>query len=960
MSWRTSRSPDAPPDRAAGLWPTGFGVAFLLLILLTLVGCVNYGLSLGYGLTFLLGGMWVLSAAQALRAARNVSVTVQAPPPVLAGADAPFSVAAAPGADGVLQVRLRGPGRAAQRSAPLRAGAPLTLTVPLPAPVRGPVTVKVTLHALDRLGLWRVTLPAPAPLTTLAHPVPESAPPSVPDRAAPDTGNGAARTRGDEDFAGLRPFTPGDSPRQVSWRHVARTGQLLTRETDAARGEAILLDWRDTHGDDETRLARLSAWVHALHAAGRPYALHLPGESVPAGRGEPHRLAVHNALALHAPLPVPPPAPSRSALSAALDRQALLWTLLALTLTLLPWVTRMPVWNTALVAALLGHTLLRGQPIRPGRVAVQPLPTWLLALLAVAGGAALNATYGTLLGRDAGTAFLTLLVALKTAETRTRRDGQLLVTLGLFLTSTQYFFSQGPLSAAFTVLAAAALLAAASTWVSPAPPLTWPRVGGRLGRVVRLMALATPLAAALFVLFPRPQQPLWQLPVQGQALTGLGSEVRAGSFTNLAQSDAVAFRADFQDAVPGPTDRYWRGPVLEAYDGEAWKQVRGSAAAPSIEATGAPITYALTLEPSGTPWLLALDAPVRVPDGAFISGAFQAVTLRFVTSRRRVELVSQPALLGRREDQNRLAFNQQLPHGQSPRALTLGQSWQALAPEARVQAALTFLRKGNYRYTLAPALLPEQDRVDAFLFGTREGFCEHYASAFAFLMRASGLSARVVTGYLGGEVNPDGGYLIIRQRDAHAWTEVWLPDRGWVRVDPTAEIAPARRNADVRTALSSPVAAAPRAPGTLERLRLRLDALQNRWNDLVVDYDGQAQAALLERAGLRGLGPGGLLWLLFPVTLATLLPAWFTLRRRARPADPASRALQDLTGRLRVPRAPGETPTAYVSRVTQTRPDLTAPLQAVLAAYHAARYAPGDPAPALRALKAAVRALPRR
>ncbi|MBZ9749644.1 transglutaminaseTgpA domain-containing protein [Deinococcus sp. HMF7604] len=944
----------APP---LALRPTGFGLAFLLVILLTLIGCVNYGLSLGYGLTFLLGGVWVMTATQALRAARGVRVSLAPPVAVTAGGLADFSVSFSGGAEGVLALTLRGDGAQAVGAWPLSGGVS-SGTLSVPARHRGPLSVEGALRVSDRLGLWRVALPAPDPQTVLVHPAAEQGAPPAPTRTVAGSGDGAQRTRGDEEFAGLRPYAPGDSPRQVSWRHVARTGTLLTRETDAPQGRARLLDWADTAGDPEARLSRLSAWVTELTAAGLPFALHLPGARLPVDSGEAHALAARRTLALHAPFPqaVTPPRRPGLALTAAPARSlslaqalALRGTLLALAVTLAPTALRAPVWLTALVAALLAHAAWRTRPTRPGTQPLAPLPTWLLGLLAVAGGAALNAVYGTLLGRDAGTAFLALLVALKTAESRDVRDGRLLILLGLFTTSTHYFFSQGPLTALHTLLCAALLLAAAPGWTAAGLTLT----RAALRRAGGLLALAAPLAAALFVLFPRPEAPLWQLPVQGQATTGLSSEIRAGEFSNLAQSDAVAFRADFQGEPPASSARYWRGPVYEAYDGETWRQVRGGGSPASVEPTGPAQAYTLTLEPSGTPWLLALDVPSRVPDGASITGAFQAVTFRPVTTRRRVELESRPARLGRQEDANRLAFNQLLPSGQSPRARALAQTWQGLAPAARVDAALNFLRRGGFTYTLSPPTLPAQDRVDAFLFGTRTGFCEHYASAFAFLMRASGLSARVVGGYQGGESNGD--YLIIRQRDAHAWTEVWLPGQGWVRVDPTAAIAPARLSAGVQTALTQPLATAALPPGPLAQLRLRLDTLQNRWNDLVVDYDGERQSDLLTRAGLGGVGQPAYLILLPVVVALTLLPALLVLRRRGRPADPAAGALHDLSARLRLPRAPGETAADYTARVSQARPDLAEPLGRVLLAYHAARYAPGDPAGALRDLKAAVR-----
>ena len=971
MTRPTTTAPTPRADRVSAalhLRPTGFGLAFLILILLTLIGCVNYGLSLGYGLTFLLGGVWVITAAQALRSARNLTLTVRPSGSVHAGQDAPLTVQAqAGGSGGALEVRLHAQGRelrAALHVPPDGAA----LTAAFPTTVRGPLSIRVRAYAQDRLGLWRVALPAPPdPLTLLVWPAPESPVPPVPVRAAPGVSGDGLRGPGDEEFAGLRPYQPGDSPRQVSWRHVARTGQLLTRETDAARGHATDLHWQDAPGDPEARASRLSAWAQHLSALGTPFALTLPGTHLKAAAGDAHLHAALNGLATVDPLPAAPVPDRRAARlvshAATLVTQATPPTLLALTVTLAPGALRHPVWITLLIILLLAHALARVLP-RPGRT-LDPLPVWLLALLAVGGAAALIATQGTLLGRDAGTAFLGLLIALKTAESRSSRDGRILILLGLFMTSTHYFYSQGPLAALHTLISAAFLLAAAPAWIAPVAsgPASTPSVPGGEGRRAhlrdsllgagRLLALAAPLALVLFVLFPRPAGPLWQLPVQGQATTGLSNEISAGEYSNLAQNSAVAFRADFQGALPTPDQRYWRGPVYEAYDGRTWRQVRAPGRTPSVDVTGPPLNYTLTLEPSGNPWLLALDVPLTVPDGAFLTNAFQAVTPRPVTTRRRVELQSRAARLGVQEDPDRLAFDLQLPAGQNPRAVALATSWRNLNPQARVQAGLNLLRTGGFTYTLSPPLLPEQDRVDAFLFSSRQGFCEHYASAFAVLMRAAGLSARVVGGYQGGEQN--GSYLIVRQQDAHAWTEIWLPGQGWVRVDPTAVVAPARVSAGLSTALTRPQAAAPTAPGTLKRLQLRLDAIQNRWNDLVVDYDGGRQSDLLTRAGLGGVGSTPYLLLLPTLIALTLLPALLLARRRARPTDPASRALHDLSVRLHLPRAPGETPTAYVTRAATQHPHLHAALQDVLNAYHAARYAPHPTPDTLTRLRRTVR-----
>ncbi|MGX9686215.1 transglutaminaseTgpA domain-containing protein [Deinococcus wulumuqiensis] len=970
--------------RRPALWPTRFGWAFLGLVLLTLIGCINYALSLGYGLTFLLVGVWIVTAAQARRAARTLSLTVQPPAEAVAGHETAFTAqvrqsgAASP-------VTLRGwaeqNGQRVPLSAALFVGAGHTQTAALrlSEPVRGPLRLTgVQLVAHDPFGLWQATRTVTAQAQTAVLPAPEADAPAPPTLTAAGSGEAGRRTAGQEDFAGLRPYAAGDAPRLISWRHAARSGQLVTREFDAPLGQALDLNWNAAQGEQEARLSRLAAWAAAARAAGLPFRLTLPGQSLPVGSGDAHALRALRALALHPPFPAPPeqkagneflsrPAwlggpNTTEAPSAPLPAAPLQFSLLALGVALLPGLLRWPLWASALVLWLLTY---RGLQAEPGR-RLRALPPPLLLVLVGVAAFGLNATYGTLLGQDGGTALLAALLALKAAETRTVRDARLLTLLGLFVTSTHFFHDQGPLTALHSLLASVLLLAAAARWMGdrgdPAAQAALSPTVPRplLGLSARLLLLSLPLAALLFVFFPRPDGPLWQLPINQGARTGLADQISAGEYSTLAQSDAVAFRADFGGPLPPPDERYWRGPVYELFDGQGWQQVRGRFAAPSAEARpGAPVwSYSITLEPSGKPWLLALDLPTTLPQSALLTGAFQAATLRPASLRTRYEWNSQAAVLGRQESQERLGLNLTLPEtpdAANPQSRALAASWRTLAPEQRVQAGLDVFRKGGFAYTLTPPKLPETNRIDAFLFGSKRGFCEHYSSAFAFLMRAAGVPTRIVGGYQGGEVNPAGGYLIVRQQNAHAWTEVWLQGQGWVRVDPTAAVAPARVQADLGTALTQPQATAPRERTALERATLRLDALQNQWNTWVVSYDGAQQRSLLSRLGVSGTGSPLYLLALLGAAALTLLPALAFVRRRALPRDPALLALHDLSTRLRLPRGPGETPTAYAERAAAHSPQQAPLLRDIARRFNALRYGPHAGPEELRQLQALVR-----
>lgn len=630
-----------------------------------------------------------------------------------------------------------------------------------------------------------------------------------------------------------------------------------------------------------------------------------------------------------------------------LPRRPALALVLALALVFAPYATRVPVWLTLVLLALLGWRVWherRGGPLPP---------RWLLLLLLLPTGAGINAEFGTLLGRDGGGAVLLLLIALKLLESRTRRDALLLVLLGYFALAANFFFSQGLVMSLYVVAATVVLTAVLTLWTAPdRSNVVRPRAA--VQNAARLLALAAPAALALFVLFPRPDRPLWTVPIgQGAAQTGLGDDMSPGSISNLAQSDRVAFRAEFQGAPPDPRLLYWRGPVLDVFDGRTWRQGFFDARPPFVEPRGQVWRYSITMEPTDRFWILALEVPNAWGPDARITSRFQLVNRTPIVDRTRFDLTSAPdSIVGRRDYPERVQRALALPPGGNPRARELAGSWADLPPAQRVERALAFLRGGGFEYTLRPPLLPADDAVDGFLFGTRRGFCEHFAGAFAFLMRAAGVPARVVTGYQGGQLNPTGGYLIVRQLNAHAWVEVWLEGEGWRRVDPTAAAAPGRLTGRLDAALSDPEAlpALGRASGgLLSQLQLRLDAVENRWNSLVVGYGGEQQRGFLARLGVGEVGGGRYLLLTALVLLVVSLPVVVWRRVRLLPADPVARAYVEFTRRLAavgVERRPAEGPTSLARRVAELRPDLAPEVEALGEEYATLRY--GPPASAAR------------
>ncbi len=615
-------------------------------------------------------------------------------------------------------------------------------------------------------------------------------------------------------------------------------------------------------------------------------------------------------------------------------------------LALLPLLGQLPLF---LGAACILVGLWRWQALQRG----WPLPARRLRLLlTLAAMAAVQLTFGTVLGRDAGTALLTLMLALKLLETRRPRDGALVLALTYFLTATLALYDQSLPVLLYQLLVFLVVTAALVQLQYGPRPASTAQVLRQAGGLI-LQAL--PVMLILFVLFPRLPGPLWGTPAAGDG--GLDDRMSPGSISRLGQSDAVAFRVRFDGPVPDSSLLYWRGPVLWYTDGRNWLAQAESDAPgsrpPTLQLDGEAVRYQVTLEPHGRRWLYALDLPTLLPPGSHRHADLLLLASRPVNQVLRYTTASHlhyrtGALTPERR---RLAL--QLPAGANPRTLELGRRLRAQSADnwGVVQAALRFFRDQPFYYTLEPPLLDQPHPLDQFLFQTRRGFCEHYAAAFTVLMRAAGIPSRIVTGYQGGTRNPVGGYLVVRQRDAHAWSEVWLPQEGWVRVDPTAAVAPQRIERGIDTALEQELAHPFRQPhggSVWDRLHHGLDVLHDGWNQWVLGYGHDLQQQLLARWGLgdwskRAWLLAGALLLALAVVVALLVLA----QRRRR--DPAARLYGRFCRKLArcgLARRPSEGPRDFADRISRSRPEWAAQAQAICRLYTELRYAPtgtGEP-----------------
>lgn len=543
-----------------------------------------------------------------------------------------------------------------------------------------------------------------------------------------------------------------------------------------------------------------------------------------------------------------------------------LFLLGVISLIVVPHFAHLPSWAVAFSAFVLlwrGWIALRAQ-ILPNR--------WILLLLLVGCIAGTFWSFRTIAGRDAGVTLALMLLALKTLELRARRDAMVIFFLGFFAVLTHFLFSQSLLTALMMIAAVIGLLTAL---VSAHMTVGRPALKLRFKLALKMLLLGTPLAAALFIFFPRVSAPLWGMPEMERGRTGLSDTMSVGSVADLALDESIAFRVEFAQGKAPPAEQlYFRGPVLGNYDGKQWS-VLPQRFSPTrqlpldIRPQGESIVQTITLEPLRRVWLFALDVPAQAPilntpnqTLATLTPSLQLITNKPIAERLRYEARSFPnAQHGPLEALPGLRDYVELPASRNPKALAYATQLRSDPRYANADAStlatllLTQIRNDKFSYTLSPGVYGDNS-VDEFWFDRKEGFCEHFAQAFVVLMRAIDVPARIVTGYQGAELNPFDGSYIVRQSHAHAWAEFWQAGIGWVRADPTAAVAPERINTLNRTlsaqrGLFGVQALAGVNLGMLQQARQVWDAINNAWNQRVLAYNADRQLDLLKSLGVK-------------------------------------------------------------------------------------------------------------
>jgi protein-glutamine gamma-glutamyltransferase len=638
------------------------------------------------------------------------------------------------------------------------------------------------------------------------------------------------------------------------------------------------------------------------------------------------------------------------------SRTGMYFLLAGLGVVLLPHLGHLPLWASLTCFSLVLWRLLvdmQRLPL-PNKVVI-----FLLFVLITLG---VLASYFTLVGREAGSALLLTLICLKLFEIKALRDISLIVQLGFFAIVVTFLFSQS-MFVALTMLVAVGLLITALISFQHAKSSQHRRAYSEkdhLRLAVKMVLYAIPMAIVIFIFFPRTSSPLWGLPHDAfAAKTGLAEEMSPGEISNLSDSPAVAFRVQFQARIPEPAKTYWRGPVLWAFDGHTWSapvSQRRAMKKISLDNPANPIEYTITLEPHNNLWLFALDQPATIPDLAVLSTEMQLIARKPVNHLTRYELTSylDYALpkLGWLPPERYLY----IPADAAPRARQFIQTLLQQFPDKAgvVNAVLLRFASQQYYYTRHPPPLFD-DPTDAFLFDTKRGYCEHYASSFTVLMRLAGIPARVVTGYQGGEMNPLSNYMIVRQADAHAWSEIYLEGKGWLRVDPTAaipagnienanDIARLRselldsRNLSEKNWLTAPA----------KQLQYAWDMVNYRWHQWVIGYSNEKQQSLFKAIGIPEITWRGLSYVLFTtLSVFTLLIAATIFQAQRIRKNAIEKIYQQFLRKVRplhLEKSPAEGALNFAQRVARRLPHQSTELMHIANLYNQLRYADSTPA----------------
>ncbi len=578
------------------------------------------------------------------------------------------------------------------------------------------------------------------------------------------------------------------------------------------------------------------------------------------------------------------------------------------------------------------------------------LPHKIIVLLIMLGGIALLLNhFRSFLGRDAGTSLFVIALALKLLEIKKDRDLYLICYLAFIVASSQFLFGQSMLMALYILLVCCALF---TSLIIINSQQSKPVVA--IKKSATILAQALPMTLVLFFLFPRIQTPDWVFlnDTNTNAITGLSDTLDPGSITSLALSPELAFRVKFENNnIPPPRQRYWRGPVYSYTDGKRWtesQQYINPSYMDTPKYKGKAYKYTLLLEPQIKNWIYTLDMPAQFSSGLYKNPRHQLLTQKQSNNRREYQLVSYPHYNTGYITKAEFRENTQLPYPASQKIITFIKQLKGFnsSPEDFIKTLLDYFRTEDFYYTLKPPLM-KQKPIETFLFENRRGFCSHYATTFVYLMRVAHIPARVIGGYQGGEFNSIGKFLEVRQADAHAWAEVWLENKGWTRVDPTAAVAPERieRGVDINKQIAQGLVNFmsinnSNAYSWFKKSHQLLQSLDYNWQRWVIHYDTGNQANFLSSLGIKNLKIM-LYWMMGLIGFITLCLTIYLFKNNDTSIDKASFYYQKFCKKLAkvgLQRQPNEGANDFYTRISQRFPTQKHQFKVITALYNQQRY----------------------
>lgn len=625
-----------------------------------------------------------------------------------------------------------------------------------------------------------------------------------------------------------------------------------------------------------------------------------------------------------------------------MPRACIIWLLIAQTAVMLPHIPRLSWWMIAiwLLCAAWRLAMFRGEAA---------YPSFLLRVVVVSlGSVGIAISFGEQGALDVAVAALIFAFSLKLIEVKKRRDLYLVFYLAFFVIAASFLYSQSLFLVLYQIFAVLLVFTGLVATQQASAALS-PSHAVRVSAVA--LGQAIPFLVLMFFLFPR-IGPIWSVSESTVgSTTGMSDSMAPGDVSNLSRSTAMAFTVDLKGTPLAQDQLYWRGITYEDFDGREWS--KGQSSRPAVETTGAlratmqklpvqlrstPIDYEITLNGHGAQWLFALPmAEIRPSGGYKMSGIaalndfnyrtlepLQGISIWKVRSS--LDFVAEPVM-----SEQRFKYLTALPKGYNPQTVSMARNMarNSNGSHELVNQLIGLFSSQEYFYSLQPARLG-RDSVDDFLFESKVGFCEHYASAATVLLRAAGIPARIVAGYQGGERNPINGTVIVRQQDAHAWTEYWVAGQGWTRFDPTAAVSPDRVLRGLDAALASSegqgIGQTFYQIGFFKGVRQRLDALNYAWQRAFIGFDYKAQESLLQRwIGEINIRKMLILAIALSTISLTLLAAFTLLRGSRKRLSAEDQLYSDFCQKLAhvgLIRHVTEPPATFALRVAESRPEL--------------------------------------